>query len=289
MGKAESKPKPTPKPKKNSKKKPIPNPNPELLNSNTDSNDYSASNLIEMKPMHNEDWFALNNDNIDYEWRQLCSIDLDPDLKHHIDLNETQHGPDLAKPKTMHIVKINDWFTMNNDNIDIEWRRLNMINIDNEFDLDLDKDHDSKLNTTNPTKPKTMHNVKLNDWFTMNNDNIDIGWRRLNMINLEYDHDIDLDLENDSDTTTFEWNRLNMVYFDTLDPHSNLVPELHNEALRKISRMRTNRIDGWLIVTNRNCNIRVENISLTNEPHGIDTPLVTLKPSPVSHIPSVHT
>ena len=116
--KAEPKPKPTPKPKKNSKKKSNPNPNPESLNSNTDSNDYSASNLIEMKPMHNEDWIAL--DNIDYEWRQLCCIDLDPDLKHDIDLNETLHGPDLAKPKTMHIVKINDWFTMNNDNIDIE-------------------------------------------------------------------------------------------------------------------------------------------------------------------------
>ena len=72
---------------------------------------------------------------------------------------------------------------MNNDNIDIEWRRLNMINIDNEFDLDFDKDLDSKVNTTNPIKPKTMHNVKLNDWLTMNDDNIDIEWRRLNMIN----------------------------------------------------------------------------------------------------------
>ena len=121
--KAESKPKPTPKPKKNSKQKPIPNPNPEPLNSNKNSNEYSrivASNLVEMKPMHNEDWFALNNDNMDNEWRRLCSIDLDLDLKHHIDLNKTQHGSDLIKPKTMHNVKINDWFTMNNDNIDIE-------------------------------------------------------------------------------------------------------------------------------------------------------------------------
>merc|ERR1711954_46929 len=142
MGKAESKPKPTPKPKKNSKQKPIPNPNPELLNSNTNSNDYSASNLIEMKPMHNEDWFALNSDNMDVEWRQLCSIDLDLDLKHHIDLTETQHGSDLTKPKTMHIVKINDWFTMNNDNIDIEWIRLNMINIDIDHDNDLEYDTD---------------------------------------------------------------------------------------------------------------------------------------------------
>merc|ERR1712081_63283 len=179
----------------------------------------------------------------------MGSIDLDPDLKHNIDLNETQHGPDLAKPKTMHIVKINDWFTMNNDNIDIEWRRLNMINIDNEFDLDLDKDHDSKPNTTNPTKPKTMHNVKLNDWFTMNNDNIDIEWRQLNMINLEYDHDNDLEI--DSDITTLEWNRLNMVSFDTLDPHFNLIPEQHNEALRNIDKMRINSIDSWLIPINK--------------------------------------
>merc|ERR1712081_6027 len=124
----------------------------------------------------------------------MGSIDLDPDLKHHIDLNETQHGPDLAKPKTLHIVKINDWFTMNNDNIDIEWRRLNMIN-------------------------------------------------------LEYDHDNDLEI--DSDITTFEWNRLNMVSFDTLDPHLNLIPEQHNEALRKIDRMRINSIDSWLIPINK--------------------------------------
>merc|ERR1711954_554075 len=155
MGKAESKPKPTPKPKKNSKQKPIPNPNPELLNSNTNSNDYSASNLIEMKPMHNEDWFALNNDNMDYEWRQLCSIDLDLDLKHHIDLNETQHVSNLTKPKTMHNVKINDWFTMNNDNIDIEWRHLNMINLDPNSNQSpehhinalrkIDKKHDARI------------------------------------------------------------------------------------------------------------------------------------------------
>ena len=90
-----------------------------------------------------------------------------------------------------------------------------------------------------------MHIVKINDWFIMNNDNIDIEWRQLNMINLEYDHDNDL--EDDFDITTSEWNRLNMVSFDTLDPHFNLIPELHNEALRKISKMRTNRIDGWPI------------------------------------------
>merc|ERR1711954_456337 len=131
---------------------------------------YSASNLVEMKPMHNEDWFAMNNDNMENEWRPLCSIDLDFDLKHHIDLNETQHDSDLMKPKT-------------------------------------------------------MHNVKINDWFTMNNDNNDIEWRRLNMINLEYDHDNDL--EEDSDITTLEWNRLNMImiYPDTIDPYLNQIPE----------------------------------------------------------------
>merc|ERR1711954_499044 len=142
---------------------------------------------------------------------------------------------------------------------------------------------DSKVNTTNPIKSKTMHNVKINDWFTMNNDNIDIEWRQLNMINLEYDHDNDL--EDDSDITTSEWNRLNMIYLDTLDPYLDLIPEQHNDALRKIDRMRIDRIDGWLISTNRNFNIRVENIPLTNEPYGIDTPLVTPKPSPISHTP----
>ena len=160
-----------------------------------------------------------------------------------------------------------------------------MINIDNDFDLDFEKDPDNKPNTTDQIKPKTMHNVKLNDWFTMNNDNIDIEWRRLNMINLEYNHDNDLQI--DSDITTLEWNRLNMISSDTLDPHFNLIPEQHNEALRKIDRMRIDCIDGWLISTNKKCNIRVENIPLTNEPYDIDTPLVTPKPSPVSHTPSV--
>ena len=123
--KAESKPKPTPKLKKNHKQnKPTPNPNPEPINSNTNI-EYprtAALNLIEMKPLLDEDWLALNNDPMENEWRRLCKIDLDPDLKHHIDLNETQHGSDSIKPKNMHNVKIIDWFTMNDDKIDIELR-----------------------------------------------------------------------------------------------------------------------------------------------------------------------
>merc|ERR1711954_625677 len=71
--KAESKPKLTPTPKKKSKQKPTPNPNPEPLNWNIDGNVYPALNLIEMKHMQNEDWFALKGDNMDYEWMQLCS------------------------------------------------------------------------------------------------------------------------------------------------------------------------------------------------------------------------
>ena len=48
-----------------------------------------------------------------------------------------------------------------------------MINLDNDFDKDLD----DNIDITNLIKPKTMHNVKINDWFTMNNGNIDNEWR----------------------------------------------------------------------------------------------------------------
>ena len=78
----------------------------------TDSNVYNGLNTTELKPIRNEDWPVLNNDNMDYEWMQLCRIDLD----HDFDLDPEQH----TKPKPMHNVKINDWFTMNNNNIDIE-------------------------------------------------------------------------------------------------------------------------------------------------------------------------
>ena len=56
--------------------------------------------------------------------------------------------------------------------------------------------------------PRPMHNVKINDWFTMDNDNVEIEWRRLNMINLDFA--LNIDLEDKIGSTTSEWNRLNM-------------------------------------------------------------------------------
>ena len=116
--KAEAKPKvgPNPKPKKNHKQKHTSNPNasPDSLNLITISNECTGTDdltLIGTKPMHDvmiEDWFALNNDNMDIEWRRLCNINLEPDLKHHIDLYKPQHGSDLIKPKYMQNVKLND-------------------------------------------------------------------------------------------------------------------------------------------------------------------------------------
>ena len=106
----------------------------------TESNDLTLNETKPMNEVEIEDWLALNNDNINIEWRRLCNINLEPDLEQH-DLYNLQHGLDLIKPKTMHNVKINDWFTMNNDNIDIEWRHLNMINLDNDLDNNLDDDN----------------------------------------------------------------------------------------------------------------------------------------------------
>ena len=87
----------------------------------------------------------------------------------------------------------------------------------------------------------------------MNNDNIDIDWRLLNMINLDYD--LDNDLDDDIFITTAEWNRLNMIYLDTRDPYLNLSPEHHNDALRNVSKMRNTCIDCWLVLNNGSCNI----------------------------------
>ena len=39
-------------------------------------------------------------------------------------------------------------------------------------------------------KTKRMLNVKINDWFVMNDNNVDIEWRCLNMIKLHDDDDI---------------------------------------------------------------------------------------------------
>ena len=38
-------------------------------------------------------------------------------------------------------------------------------------------------------KTKIMHNVKINDWFVIDNNNVDIEWRRFNMIKLHDDDD----------------------------------------------------------------------------------------------------
>merc|ERR1711954_638667 len=218
--KAESKPKPTQKP--SNKRKPKTNPKQKPLNLDTDSNVYNRLNTTELNPIQNEDWPVLNNDNLDLEWMQLCRID----LNHDFDLDPERH----MKPKPMHIVKINDWFTMNNDNINIEWRRLNMINLDNDFDHK--GNAETNLDTTDQLKTKTLHTVKLNDWYTMNNDNISIEWRRLNMINLAYSHDNDL--ETNHDITALERNRLNLISTDALDPQLDMAPEPHDVALRKI-------------------------------------------------------
>merc|ERR1711954_439627 len=120
---------------------------------------------------------------------------------------------------------------------------------------------------------------------TMNNDNISIEWRRLNMINLDYNHDKDLDTNHD--ITALEWNRLNLISIDALDPHFDLTPEPHDVALRKIGIMRIGRIDDWLASNNNDCNIQVERLSLTSKPIGTVTPLIEPKPSPGYHIPLV--
>merc|ERR1711954_8020 len=271
--KAESKPKPTQKPRNT--RKPKTNPNQKHLNLNTDSNVYNGLNTTELNPIRNEDWPVLNNDNLDPEWMQLCRID----LNHDFDLDPERH----MKPKPMHIVKINDWFTMNNDNINIEWRRLNMINLDN--DLDHKGNAETNLDTTDRLKTKTLHTVKLNDWYTMNNDNISIEWRQLNMINLDYNHD--KDLETNHDMTSLEWNRLNLISADALDPDLDMTPEPHSVTLRKIGFMQTSRIDNWLASNNRDCNIQVEKSSLTKKPIGVITPLKEQKPSPAYHTPLV--
>merc|ERR1712081_97561 len=111
-------------------------------------------------------------------------------------------------------------------------------------------------------KPKPMHIVKINDWFTMSNDNLSIEWRQLNMINLDYNHDNDLETNNDM--TSLEWNRLTLISDDALDPNLDMNPEPHDVALKKIDFMRISRIDNWLALKNKISNIQVEKSLLTN-------------------------
>ena len=133
------------------------------------------------------EWFIINNDNIDIKWRCLNMINLDMKdediaMKHAMPNNSTYDDDSepmhceiaLKKSKLMHNVRIYDWFVMNSDNIDFEWRCLNMINLDM-------KDDD--------IAPKR---AQSSNTLTMDTDNIDMEWKRLNKINFDSDtHGID--------------------------------------------------------------------------------------------------
>ena len=98
---------------------------------------------------------------------------------------------DFNKTKRMLNVKINDWFVMNENNVDIEWRCLNMIKLHDDDDIykptmDLDNIDMNIDNMDRPCKSemKLKHKVKINDWFEMDNKNDDTEWKHLNMTKL---------------------------------------------------------------------------------------------------------
>ena len=179
---------------------------------------------------------------------------------------------------------------MSNDNMDMEWKCLIMINLDIGNHSTDDDESESQHHEDALKRIKLMPDARISDWLIMDNDNMDMEWKCLNRINLDIDNHGTNDDNIDYDNMDMELKRLNRINLDR-DIHctdnDNVWSQHHRDALKNIGLMCESHISEWLIMDKDKCNINIDGKHLILNIHDIDNhdlmPDATMAPNPCYH------